>query len=145
VDVDNDKQVELQTRLIFQMYLKFKNGELEYELKELFNEAGLANEGEFELITAFDHVKNMPDMFTIMGSGQLTSNSKVRVNLNPLYEAKILGISNEIVDALTKLPNLQTTQKVQLEEILKEQDGPTKIKSLSHFMASNPRLNLSRN
>ena len=143
MDVNSNKQVELQTRLIFQMYLKFKNNELDYELKELFNEAGLANENKPELITAFNYVRNMPEMFTITGSEQPTVDSQVNVILSPLYEMKIIGISNGILEMLTQLTKLETAQKVQLEEIRKESDSTTKMKSLSLFLTSNPGLNLS--
>ena len=75
-----DRSAEYETRIIFQMYLKFKEGNMEYTLRELFNEAGLANEPQSELITAFTNVSRMPQMFRVNMPSQLSTDSAVRVN-----------------------------------------------------------------
>lgn len=145
VDVNSNKQVEIQTRLIFQMYIKFKGGQTEYALNEVFKEAGLANEDESELIAAFQFVRKMPQMFSIIGTDDPTIDSTFRVSVDPFSNSKIIGMTDGILSVLTTLPNLDTAQKVNLEEIMTESDELMKIKSLSIFLTTNAGLNLSGN
>jgi len=114
------------------LYIKFKKGEISFTLRELFNEAALANMDSALTVVLLQNV-TLGALFNITPElvDEPNLDNEYSINVNPMMEQSFIRKFNEILKGILESANQSGGEDPQMEQSIKqtidEQDYLKKI------------------
>jgi len=114
------------------LYIKFKKGEISFTLRELFNEAALANMDSALTVVLLQNV-TLGALFNITPElvDEPNLDNEYSINVNPMMEQSFIRKFDEILKGILESANQSGGEDPQMEQSIKqtidEQDNLKKI------------------